>query len=140
VNGWTGSGYIILDPGTGAGAYKISGGANGAWLVLAVFIILALVIIGGFLAGGPALIVAAFAFVNFKAFADNIKKIAESGASPEMMANLANKAAFLSMSSLMMSLLGFLVGPAAEYFIPAAWATSLLGAGYIFIFNLAWFG
>ncbi|MEW5837732.1 MAG: hypothetical protein AB1717_02735 [Pseudomonadota bacterium] len=31
VNGWTGSGYIILDPETGAGAYKISGGANGAW-------------------------------------------------------------------------------------------------------------
>ncbi|MEW5837729.1 MAG: transglutaminase-like domain-containing protein [Pseudomonadota bacterium] len=32
VNGWTGSGYIILDPETGAGAYKISGGANGAYL------------------------------------------------------------------------------------------------------------
>jgi hypothetical protein len=32
VNGWTGSGYIILDPGTGAGAYKISGEANGGGL------------------------------------------------------------------------------------------------------------
>jgi hypothetical protein len=30
VNGWTGSGYTILDPDTGAGAYKIAGGANGA--------------------------------------------------------------------------------------------------------------
>ena len=28
-SGWTGSGYIISDPATGAGAYKISGGANG---------------------------------------------------------------------------------------------------------------
>ena len=26
---WTGSGYIITDPATGSGAYKISGGANG---------------------------------------------------------------------------------------------------------------
>ncbi|QZA80715.1 hypothetical protein [Deefgea piscis] len=31
IGGWTGAGYIILDPDTGAGAYKISGGANGGW-------------------------------------------------------------------------------------------------------------
>lgn len=29
VNGWTGAGYLIIDPETGAGAYKISGGFNG---------------------------------------------------------------------------------------------------------------
>ncbi|QZA80713.1 transglutaminase-like domain-containing protein [Deefgea piscis] len=29
INGWTGVGYIIFDPETGSGAYKISGGANG---------------------------------------------------------------------------------------------------------------
>ena len=29
VNGWIGAGYIILDPTTGAGAYKIAGGGNG---------------------------------------------------------------------------------------------------------------
>ncbi len=34
AHGWTGSGYIILDPETGAGAYKISGGANGAYYTL----------------------------------------------------------------------------------------------------------
>jgi hypothetical protein len=28
-NGWTGCGYIIIDPNTGAGAYMISGGMNG---------------------------------------------------------------------------------------------------------------
>jgi len=28
-NGWTGTGYIILDPDTGAGAYMISGGLSG---------------------------------------------------------------------------------------------------------------
>jgi hypothetical protein len=31
-SGWTGSGYIITDPATGAGAYKITGGANGGAL------------------------------------------------------------------------------------------------------------
>lgn len=29
-NGWIGEGYIIIDPQTGAGAYKISGGGNGS--------------------------------------------------------------------------------------------------------------
>ncbi len=32
-SGWTGSGYIISDPVTGSGAYKISGGANGGMLI-----------------------------------------------------------------------------------------------------------
>ncbi len=31
-NGWIGEGYIILDPQTGAGAYKIAGGGNGGVL------------------------------------------------------------------------------------------------------------
>src|SRR5690606_694950 len=31
--GWSGHGYIIIDPETGAGAYKVSGGANGGVLV-----------------------------------------------------------------------------------------------------------
>ena len=34
VSGWQGSGYIILDPDTGAGAYKIGGGANGGEIFL----------------------------------------------------------------------------------------------------------
>jgi len=32
-NGWTGCGYIIIDPTTGNGAYMISGGMNGALLI-----------------------------------------------------------------------------------------------------------
>lgn len=35
VNGWVGCGYIILDPATGAGVYKISGGTNGSYLYIA---------------------------------------------------------------------------------------------------------
>lgn len=34
VPGWSGAGYIILDPITGEGAYKISGGGNGGKLFL----------------------------------------------------------------------------------------------------------
>lgn len=34
VNGWTGSGYIILDPTTGAGAYMIGGGADGGVITM----------------------------------------------------------------------------------------------------------
>jgi hypothetical protein len=32
-SGWTGTRYIITDPATGAGDYKISGGANGSYFV-----------------------------------------------------------------------------------------------------------
>lgn len=32
ISGWTGVGYVITDPATGAGAYKISGGTNGGFL------------------------------------------------------------------------------------------------------------
>jgi hypothetical protein len=32
VPGWQGAGYIIFDPQTGAGAWKIAGGANGGFL------------------------------------------------------------------------------------------------------------
>ena len=33
-NGWVGEGYIITDPTTGAGAYKIAGGGNGGFALL----------------------------------------------------------------------------------------------------------
>ncbi len=49
VPGWTGAGYIIFDPETGEGAYRISGGQSGSWFLAGVAI-LALGIIA--LAGG----------------------------------------------------------------------------------------
>lgn len=39
VVGWSGSGYIIYDPTTGNGAYKIGGGANGMFIALLGFAI-----------------------------------------------------------------------------------------------------
>lgn len=99
---------------------------------------LAAVIIWGTLAGGPALIVAVFAALNFYTFADNIKSIAEGGETPETMAKLANQAAFISMMSLTTSLLGYLVGPSAELFIPKAWAMALFGSMWLSLFEKAW--
>ncbi|GAA6173932.1 hypothetical protein NBRC116592_36020 [Colwellia sp. KU-HH00111] len=32
--GWTGSGYVVIDPDTGAGGYKLNGGGNGGFLGL----------------------------------------------------------------------------------------------------------
>lgn len=37
--GWVGSGYLLIDPETGAGAYKIAGGSNGGVLVAVVWIL-----------------------------------------------------------------------------------------------------
>ncbi|MBI5675884.1 MAG: transglutaminase domain-containing protein [Nitrospirae bacterium] len=38
-NGWNGCGYIVIDPVTGAGAYMISGGMNGALIIIAIITI-----------------------------------------------------------------------------------------------------
>ena len=37
--GWTGAGYSIVDPNTGAGAYLIGGGQDGAWLGIALLVL-----------------------------------------------------------------------------------------------------
>ena len=42
VPGWTGEGYIITDPETGAGAYKISGGGNGGFINAAILYLLSI--------------------------------------------------------------------------------------------------
>ncbi|MFO8004274.1 MAG: hypothetical protein R6U12_08570, partial [Thioalkalivibrio sp.] len=46
VPGWTGAGYVIIDPQTGAGAWKIAGSANGGFLALAGFFLLAALTMG----------------------------------------------------------------------------------------------
>src|SRR5579859_3621541 len=51
ASGWTGAGYIIFDPQTGDGAYKISGSANGGSAPLSQIGSLAIGILAGVLAG-----------------------------------------------------------------------------------------
>ncbi|MFZ3138457.1 MAG: transglutaminase-like domain-containing protein [Thermodesulfovibrionales bacterium] len=64
-NGWTGCGYIIIDPITGAGAYMISGGTNGAWLYIAIGNALILLgLITSEFGAGIALLVLGFLYVG----------------------------------------------------------------------------
>ncbi|TDQ45601.1 hypothetical protein EV696_11969, partial [Permianibacter aggregans] len=48
-HGWTGAGYIITDTESGAGAYKISGGADGAIFILTLFFFVAVFAIAAFI-------------------------------------------------------------------------------------------
>lgn len=74
--GWSGSGYIIIDPETGSGAYKISGGENGSHLLFAaVILISAIAMILPFVFFGfyVALIVLAFEFFSFLSWVSSIE-------------------------------------------------------------------
>jgi len=61
VNGWTGCGYTILDQDTGAGAYKIAGGANGGFLQLVIAIALIVILTYTAILLAPTLLGAAIA-------------------------------------------------------------------------------
>ena len=50
-SGWAGAGYIAIDPSTGAGAYTIEGGSNGAWIPVAAITVTMLAIVLGPLLG-----------------------------------------------------------------------------------------
>ena len=51
-NGWNGLGYIIIDSSTGAGAYKISGGSDGAQILAFLMIGFFILYFGFFVLGG----------------------------------------------------------------------------------------
>jgi hypothetical protein len=65
VPGWSGAGYAILDPETGSGAWKISGGANGGFvtgLIIGTVLVMAMVLLAlsfPFFAAGSLLALAA---------------------------------------------------------------------------------
>lgn len=80
-NGWVGEGYIIVDPQTGTGAYKIAGGGNGGVLAVAFMLVLTTVAIffGGSLlvAGGigkaiVGLILIGWELENFRSWVEGI--------------------------------------------------------------------
>lgn len=78
LNGWTGCGYIIINPDTGAGAYMLSGGLNGgfmyifwtvmwvlAWVALITAITVFVVVAGALLITSlPAIIAAITSFIT----------------------------------------------------------------------------
>ena len=69
VPGWSGAGYIIFDPQTGDGAYKIGGGLNGGGLFWGTIAFLIFMIISAGASGNLiGLGFALFSFFSFLAF------------------------------------------------------------------------
>ncbi|MFY0699690.1 MAG: transglutaminase domain-containing protein [Bermanella sp.] len=105
-NGWIGEGYIILDPETGAGAYKIAGGGNGGLLAFLgfalVFAIFTVVIIAGVLTGGVGLFAAAWAGINFYFWSEGMKNARnyDEFNSNNLVATLALMIGFLGLGAL----------------------------------------
>lgn len=118
--GYVGSGYILLDPETGSGAYKITGGGNGALLVaglgVAILFIFGMLITSGLVAvemlttiigviiAGLAVISATFIYVAlFAKCPITLGNYADGG---EWMSN-----AFDALQALAMTLVSALAGP-----------------------------
>jgi len=59
-NGWTGCGYIIIDPDTGSGAYMISGGMSGGWIAVLLIVTALLLLSIATAAGAVALVITSF--------------------------------------------------------------------------------
>ena len=76
INGWKGSGYSIINPDYGIGAYKISGAASGGFLVLLGFIAIAVIAVAPIIIGGWSLMAGLGALLAIKQaidFADKVK-------------------------------------------------------------------
>ncbi|MEO6278295.1 transglutaminase domain-containing protein [Roseateles sp.] len=105
-DGWTGAGFTIIDPQTGAGGDLIEGGGNGAWIPLASIAFAMLAVVLGPLLGalfiGEVTFVGALALIGgvYYALTQYIKYINEiidrPGRTPEDKAFLINTISFLT--------------------------------------------
>ncbi len=135
VPGWSGAGYVIFDPVTGEGAYKIGGGQNGGWLIIAAFVIIAALIVFSLFTGN--FIAAAFLVWQFWKFTQNVKHIAATADTEEDAVNELNRLLFLTTVSVALTLVGpfgkLLKEGKLEY-SPFAFL-----AGFTSIFSTAWY-
>lgn len=135
VPGWSGAGYVILDPDTNVGAWKISGGSNGGWLVIAAFVIMAALII--FL-----LPVYPFAsgliFIQYLLFAERVKHIARTATSSEQAYQELQDAVFLTTVSIAASIAGP-AGAGLGAGVPGVSALLLFLSGFSSLFGTAWY-
>ena len=119
VNGFVAVGYIIIDPQTGAGAYKISGGANGAAqsnsLAAGIEALLGLVVPSAYAAGGSTAV--EIGTLLFKAFGlqSALDRALAECANPLEVANLL-MAAFVFSVLLGLGAAFLALGPAALAF------------------------
>lgn len=136
VPGWTGEGYILLDPDTGEGAYKITGGANGGgvfWLTIA-FLIGAF-IVALFTHQYLAAVLILGAYYNFL---HAVNHIANSNLNPEQMYRELQGAAFLAIAEVAA---GFgLRGLAHASGDGRIHLLEYLMTAWVWIFDWTWFG
>lgn len=123
--GFFGAGYILFDPATGDGAFKITGGANGFFIVLliAFIVVISMLALHAFAAGTLFSLTGfliGFELLTFFSWIDDIKE-AESEAD---LSEAHSRAAF-------MMILPFLWGEAAAVF-GVSHTTITLGFGAIF--------
>ncbi|NOX76209.1 MAG: hypothetical protein GXP17_06240 [Gammaproteobacteria bacterium] len=141
VPGWSGAGYIIIDPVTGSGAYKIGGGLNGSLLGFdisfsqseAVGVGLFIISILAVLASAPlsaVLVIAIFAIAIFHAVMTTMAVVSESNTSScpgltEMLwgfsalTTLLPKFFNVSGGALVMSFYNFIARNTADSVVPA---------------------
>ncbi|MEJ2406521.1 MAG: hypothetical protein P8171_19945, partial [Candidatus Thiodiazotropha sp.] len=114
VPGWSGGGYIILDPEDNAGAYKISGGVDGGYLIILGFMMIAamMIIVAFAFIAGPIGWMAAAMFVGselllfFQAleFGSLILDVANSDCSSDEKYRIIKQAIFLLTIELILSI------------------------------------
>jgi len=98
VPGWSGAGYIILDPQTGDGAYKIGGGQNGGGLYWGTIAFLIFMIVSAIMKRD--LIGLGFALYSYNSFLDRVEAIAKSNLTPDQMYTALNEASAAVLFSL----------------------------------------
>lgn len=131
VPGWSGAGYVILDPETGVGAYKIAGGGNGGGIYWGTVLFLSTVISIALATGNVWL--ALFAAIAYTDFLKRVKAIAHNhDLSPQESYAQMNAAAFLAVTATLadvaLPLLGT-IGKTMAGFL----------AGVVFVFDLVWY-
>ena len=135
VPGWSGAGYIIFDPQTGDGAYKIGGGQNGGVIIIFTFAIIALAaLLATSLIGGVfGILVAFFQVLSLYNYAAQVADMAnDQNLSPDELVANVNDLSFLYSVSASVTLLAPLwqsagsAGVALDIFLTGFIATFLL--------------
>ena len=131
VPGWSGAGYVIFDPVTGDGAYKISGGANGGWLLIAVFVFIAVV---GFVSFYSGNYIATFTAATFYVtLAKRINELAaDSSLSTTEFINAVNGAMFMAVAGVLNA-----INPVFNMTMEGR-LVKIFAGGFLISFNLTW--
>ena len=135
VPGWSGAGYIIQDPQTGDGSYKISGGYNGGVVIIFTFVIITLAaLLATSLIGGVfGILIAFFQVLSLYKYSAQVADIAnDQDLSPDELAANVNDLSFLYSLSALTTLLAPLwqgagsAGTALDAFLTGFIATFLM--------------